>query len=190
VDLEPLLRSHPAIRSVELIGSRGRGDANELSDWDYAVDVSEFDAVARDLPRLVAPLDPLAEQWDPLAELPTYMLMLPGPTKVDLLFVHETWQKRPPWGPSRKTLPAIDAHFWDWLLWLAQKRRRGKDELVREELVKLHGYLLGPMGVLRPPRDLEGAMHAYLEARGRLEEIYGIKVPRALEEAVRPVLAS
>ena len=45
-----LLARHPAIHSVELIGSRARGDAGPLSDWDFEVETSDFRAVAEALP--------------------------------------------------------------------------------------------------------------------------------------------
>jgi predicted nucleotidyltransferase len=53
-----LLAGHPAVESVECAGSRSRGTHEELSDWDFAVEISDLDGLARDLPALVAPLDP------------------------------------------------------------------------------------------------------------------------------------
>ena len=59
-----LLESHPDVRRVRLAGSRARGEAHELSDWDFDVDTDDFESVARDLPVLVAPLAPVSAQWD------------------------------------------------------------------------------------------------------------------------------
>jgi predicted nucleotidyltransferase len=78
-----LVSSHPAVRRVDLAGSRSRGTHEELSDWDFAVTTSDFAAVARDLPELIAPLHPLGQQWEPLGHFPVYQALLPGPTKVE-----------------------------------------------------------------------------------------------------------
>jgi hypothetical protein len=140
-----LLRRHPSVRSVELVGSRARGSPTALSDWDFGVETDDLAALKPALPGLVAPLEPLAEQWDPLGEPPTYMLVVRGPVKIDLIFSHEAVPQRPPWRVGPDTLAALDAHFWDWILWLAAKRAGGRDELVRGELKKMHGFLLGPL---------------------------------------------
>jgi predicted nucleotidyltransferase len=76
-----LVVKHPAVTSVELAGSRARGTYQDLSDSDFAVHSSDFAAVARDLPTLAAPLDPLGETtlvaidthfWDWIWWLATY----------------------------------------------------------------------------------------------------------------------
>ena len=188
MDVEALLRAHPAVKSVELSGSRGRGDAHALSDWDWAVRTDDYETLARDLPGLLAPLDAIAAFWDPYADIGCYMLMLPGPTKVDIIFPDEPREWDGPWKPSRETLPRIDMHFWDWILWLEQKRRGGKHDVLARELPKLHRMLLGPMGVTRPPTTIPGALDAYLEARMRLEENYGVEIERALQREVEPVV--
>jgi len=59
-----LIAAHPAVKSVTFAGSRSRGTHDEPSDWDFAVDASDFEALAPDLPTLVAPLDPLGQQWN------------------------------------------------------------------------------------------------------------------------------
>jgi hypothetical protein len=46
---------HSAVTGVELARSRSRGTHEELSDWEFAVETSDFDAFAHDLPTLVAP---------------------------------------------------------------------------------------------------------------------------------------
>ena len=76
-----VLLPHPNVRSVELVGSRATGSATQLSDWDFEVETDDFDSVARALPELVTPLDPLAQQWDRISDYPCYMLMLAGPAR-------------------------------------------------------------------------------------------------------------
>jgi hypothetical protein len=111
--------------------------------------------------------------------------MLRDATKVDLIFVAETMEERPPWRSSPESLAQIDAHFWDWILWLAQKTRGGKTALVTQELAKMHGYLLAPLGVTRPPRSIADALHLYRTARGEREREFDVSVPRDLERAVQ-----
>jgi predicted nucleotidyltransferase len=182
-----ILGAHPQVRSVRLVGSRARGTATAYSDWDFQVDAQDFPAMAADLPETVAPLEPLARLWDPLSRHHVYALVLPGPVKVDLLFdvPHEF---EPPWRPAADTLPAIDAHFWDWLLWLVGKRHRGERRLVADELAKMHHHLLGPLGVGAIPTTLEGAVRAYFAARDRAEHQFGVRVPRGLQDEIQRVL--
>jgi hypothetical protein len=182
--------AHPAVRSVELVGSRADGRAHELSDWDFAVSTDDFDQVARDLPALVAPLQPLAEQWDPYSSYDCYMLMLRGPLKVDLIFPDEKREWSGPWEASGSTLEAIDHHFWDWILWLEQKRRGGRDEVLAKGLAQMHELLLSPMGVAPAPESVAAAVGAYVEARAELERRFDRRVPRTLEHEVRPVVES
>jgi Polymerase beta, Nucleotidyltransferase len=187
-EVPELLRGHADIRSVALIGSRAEGTAHELSDWDFAVEASDFPAVERDLPQLLSPLDAVAAQWDRYAPHATYMLILPGPTKIDLLFLDEKREWSPPWRVGPTTLQAIDTHFWDWILWLEQKRRAGRDELLAESLGHMHELLLSPMGIAGPPSSVADATTRYLAARTTLECGYGVAVQRDLERVVRPVL--
>jgi hypothetical protein len=91
----------------------------------------------------------------------------------------------PPWTPSKATLPAIDAHFWDWLLWLMSKEAAGRDDLVSEELAKMFDHLLQPMGEQVPPIDLTAALDAYVNARGRQEGRLDVRVSRRPESEVR-----
>jgi hypothetical protein len=183
-----LLRRHSGVRRAELVGSRAGGTPTPLSDWDFAVETDDLAALAAALPELLAPLEPLAQQWDPLGEHPTYMLMLRGPTKVDVIFFAEAMQERPPWQVRADTLAAIDAHFWDWILWLAAKRARGREELVREELAKMHGYLLAPLGRETAPETIEEAVAGYLSLSARAQRRLGVDVPRALRDEVQPAL--
>jgi predicted nucleotidyltransferase len=169
---------------VELIGSRAEGTAGEFSDWDFAVEVDDFDAVAVSLPARLAGLDPLAEQWDPLSEHWTYMLILEGPVKIDLLFLSEPHELEPPWEPSAATLEAIDRHFWDWFLWLRSKDAAGKTELLAAELDKLWRHILRPLGVASAPASLDAALSSYLAARTVIEERLGVEVSRRLEREV------
>jgi hypothetical protein len=192
-DLAPLvgaaLLAHERVLDVKLVGSRAAGRATPLSDWDFRVHVKEgaFGAVAADLPGLVSGLAPLAGQWDRLSSHQCYMLLLDGPVKVDLLFA-EPHRPEPPWVAGPRTLEGIDAHLWDWVLWLLAKRHAGKDELVAGELARMHEYLLGPMGVARAPASIPAAVAAYRAARDRLEARFGVRVPRHLEAAVSPMV--
>ncbi|HET6712321.1 MAG TPA: hypothetical protein VFI59_01215 [Actinomycetota bacterium] len=184
------LMSHANVRAVELVGSRAIGSALPLSDWDFVVSIDAVDAVLAALPSLVAPLHPLAQQWDPLG--PTtyrcFMLMLRGPVKVDLIFPGVPHEPAPPWTPAPGTLEAIDRHFWDWILWLTSKEQGGRDDLVREQLAVMSHHLLRPLGVEDVPGTIPRATLEYVTARDRLAERYGMRVPLALEHEVRPAL--
>jgi hypothetical protein len=182
------LLPHPHILTVELVGSRATGSPTSLSDWDFAVTTDRFDAVARELPTMVAELQPLAQQWDRISEYPCYMLMLIGPVKVDLIFPGEPYESLPPWRLSAETLEGIDRHFWDWILWLASKREKGQDELVQRELVKMSEHLLRPLGVDRVPGSIEAALESYGFTRDRRERELGVEVSRRLEHEVLPAL--
>jgi len=184
------LLPHPNVRSVELVGSRATGSPTSLSDWDFEVETDDFASVARALPELVTPLAPLAQQWDRISDYPCYMLMLAGPAKVDLIFPGEPYESLPPWTVTPDTLDGIDQHLWDWILWLASKRVKGKDELVRRELEKMSVHLLRPMGVNEVPRSIEDAVERYRSARDERERTFGIRVTRRRQRVVLPVLWS
>ena len=83
----------------------------------------------------------------------------------------------------------MDRHVWDWLLWLASKREKGRDDLVRGELAKMFDHLLAPMGVDDPPATLAEAAEAYRSARDRREREFGVRVTRVREREVLPVLS-
>ena len=187
-EVRAALGAHPAVREVRLVGSRGSGREHDFSDWDFTVTVDDFGAVAADLHRLVAPLRPLSEQWDPYSRIECYMLLLRGPTKIDLMFPSRRREWSPAWEPSPETLEAIDQHFWDWILWLEQKRRGGKTAQLSKSLGDMWKLLLGPMGVDEEPRSVAQAVAAYLRARHSLEESFGVEVPRRVEQEVRPVV--
>lgn len=181
---------HPAVRSIRLAGSRAEGRATAFSDWDFIVAADDFPALAAVLPELCAPLGPLAEQWDRLSPHQCWMLMLAGPTKIDLIFPDEPHELEPPWEPSRETLASVDRHFWDWALWLRSKEAAGKADLVATELDKLFRHLLGPLGVTSRPESVAEAVAAYRVARDRAERRFGCRVPRELETAVADAVAS
>ena len=168
-----------------LAGSRARGNAEELSDWDFAVTTSDFAAVGRDLPALIAPLRPLGQQWEPLGHFPVYQLLLAGPTKVEYLFLDHSHHAMPALEPGPATLDAINTHFWDWIWWIATKAAIGRHELVAEHLAQLFDHLLAPVGVIGRPADIAAAIDAFVSRRDELEPGYGVSVSRALEEEVR-----
>lgn len=176
---------HPAVDSVEFAGSRSRGTHDELSDWDFAVTTSDFDALAHDLPKLMQPLEPLSQQWEPMGHFPVYQVLLRGPLKIEYLFLDRTQDPTPPRTPSPETLPAINTHFWDWMWWLTTKASVGRTDLVQEHLAQLQGQLLSPMGIADAPASIEEAVDAYVARRDALEEAFGITVDRALENEVR-----
>jgi predicted nucleotidyltransferase len=182
------LLSHAHVRDVRLVGSRAEGQANRLSDWDFVVEVDAFRAVAADLPAVVSVLDPIAQQWDRLSDEYCYMVMVHGPTKIDLIF-HEACEPQPPWEVTPRTLVAIDQHFWDWALWLASKHLAGRDTIVVSELHKMSVHLLKPIGVRFEPRTLDDAVANYIVARRRLESDFGVVVPRELESEVMRALS-
>jgi hypothetical protein len=176
------------VRSIELVGSRATGRARVDSDWDFRVEARDFDAVAAALPELLAPLEPLAQQWDRLSDEQCWMLILRGPVKVDLIFPEEPHVHEPPWAPTAENLAAIDAHLWDWLLWLRTKERAGKDKLVAAELEKLFVHLLRPLGVERVPSSAADAVELYRPARDELAATFGCTVSRELEAEVARAL--
>ena len=187
--VEAALLRHPAVQAVELVGSRATGTPTPLSDWDFLVVTEGFDEVARALPALVVELEPLAQQWDRISAYPCYMLMLAGPVKVDLIFPDEPFESLPPWTVSAETLDGIDQHFWDWILWLASKREKRENELVRRELIKLRDHLLGPLGEDRVPGSIGAAIERYRAARDKREREFGVEVSRRREREVLPVLS-
>src|SRR6266700_1051488 len=101
-----VLAPSPQVVRVDLVGSRARGEETALSDWDFRIDTTNGAALARELPTLVEPLEPLAAQWDRLTERSTYMLMLPGAVKVDLFPGDELRAIQPPWEPTPSNLIA------------------------------------------------------------------------------------
>src|SRR5437868_2686850 len=175
---------HPAVRDIRHVGSRAEGRAVDLSDWDFLVETNDFAAIARALPQQLAPLEPVAQQWDRLSREYCWMLIVPGPAKIDLIFADQAHTDEGPWEPSGENLNAIDAHFWDWMLWLKAKDASGKLDRVDAELDKLFGHLLAPLGVEHRPSSIAEAVAGYRVARERAELRFGVSVRRELETAV------
>lgn len=176
------------MRDVQVVGSRAKGRESPLSDWDFLVETDDFDALAPQLPELIRPLEPLSWLWDPLSDDATYfMFVVPGPVKVDLVFDREP-QPQPPWAAGAETLPLIDAHFWDFTLWLASKREKGNDESLAHLVPVIGRHILGPLGVAETPGSIEHAVELYLPARDRAEARYGVRVRRELGEQVQRAL--
>jgi hypothetical protein len=178
------------VRDVRVVGSRAAGDPTPLSDWDFLVETEDFEALAPQLPSLIEPLGPLSSLWDPLSDDATYfMFVLPGPVKVDLVFDRPP-QTQPPWVVTARSLPLVDAHFWDFTWWLASKRARGRHDILAFLLPNvMTAHILRPLGVPEVPETLEEAVALYLPARERAEARYGVRVPRALGDEVRRGLA-
>jgi hypothetical protein len=148
------------------------------------VTTSNFAAVARDLPALIAPL-PAWPAVGALRSRPVYQVLLPGPTKIEYLFLDQSQQAMPAPKPGPATLDAINTHFWDWIWWIATKAAIGRNDLVAEHLPQLFGRLLRPIGVTEPPADIAAAVDTFISRRDELERDDGIAVSRALEEEVR-----
>lgn len=117
------------------------------------------------------------------------MLILEGPTKVDLIFDHPR-ANDPPWTVRADTVAAVDDHFWDWTLWLCAKQAAGKEDFVMGELRKMFQHLLQPMGATEVPASLQEAVGVYERLRAGWEDRLGVVVSRRLGEAVAPVVAS
>ena len=114
--------------------------------------------------------------------------MLRGPVKIDLIFSDVPHTLEPPWTVNAATLEGIDAHFWDWVLWLSSKDARSKQEVVARELEKLFGHILAPLRVGEQPASIDEAVAAYRSARARVEDARGVAVSRELEDEVAPAL--
>lgn len=189
VDLETavpaLVGGVEAVTRVELRGWRQRGEANKFSDWDFVVHTDDFERTAVGLPAAVKVLAPLAVQWDRLSDEPCFMFLFSGPVKIDLIFDGLTHEWEPPWTVDGSTLAFIDAHFWDWTLWLASKLAAGKRAVVDAELDRMHVHLLGPMGATRPVSVAE-AVSDYLDARSSWG--LGLELDHSLGDAVAPVV--
>jgi hypothetical protein len=181
------LSEHPVAKEVRLIGSRLDGCPSSLSDWDFEIETADPVAVARDLPDLMACLNPIVAQWDRLAYRACYMLLLRGPMKVDLMLDLDR-PKEPPWVMSKETLRGIDDHFWDWILWLASKDEKKQIDKVREQLALMHRHLLAPMAVPLAPGSVADAVRLYLAARERLCSELDVVISRAAQREVLSAL--
>lgn len=182
------LDASDVVSSHVLGGSRAEGTATELSDWDIYVD-GDPEGMTAEIPGLVDSLRPLAAFWEPLSEQAGYMVVMDGPIKIDVFPVGAFRPIQPPWRLEADSLPAIEAHFWDWTLWLGGKSLRGEWRLVAGELAKMHRFLLKPVGVATAPTSLDEAVASYLRARQRAVDLFGVGIQlelgRQVSEALR-----
>jgi hypothetical protein len=74
----------------------------------------------------------------------------------------------------------MDAHFWDWILWLGSKVLRGQNDVVEEQLDQLHVNVLGPLGAGTVPRSIADAIDRYRQLRRTAERTGGGVVNRRL----------
>lgn len=155
-----------------------------LSDWDLRIEAIDVDELIAALPPLTEPLTPLAAQWDRLSDRVVYMLILPGGIKVDLFPGDRRRASAGPWHPQPDNLSAIDAHFWDWILWLGSKALRGQTDLVDEELEKLYVNLLGPFGANAVPRSIADTVDQYLYLRTAAARTSCVAMNRRLGDEV------
>jgi hypothetical protein len=176
-----------SVTSVTLGGSRERGRATALSDWDLYL-AGDPETMMVQVPEVIASFGPLAAFWEPLAEEAGYMVVMDGPTKVDVFPTGGRRRIQPPWVLSAETLVQIDGHFWDWSLWLGGKSLRGERELVADELVKMHDFLLAPIGVAAAPTTLGEALALYLPARASAMNALGAFVDPELGRQVSDAL--
>jgi len=178
-----LLMKHTGVKRVDITGSRMRGHATKWSDWDFLVEVTDFEAVSISLPMLTKRLKPLAHLWDPLSRHKVYMMILRGPIKIDLIF-DRSHQQEPPWTINSDTIAQVNSHFWDWILWIASKEARGVRDITNSELEKMSVHLLAPLGCTRSPSSVEEAVRDYLSAFGKQKNILHVEVDPTLETEV------
>lgn len=178
-----LLKKHPLVKSVCLTGSRSRHEATEWSDWDFLVEVSDFNSFVPSLPELFRELKPLSWLWDPLSRHRIFMLILKGPVKIDIIFdlPHEL---ESPWKVNKDSLVDIDRHFWDWIYWIASKKIRGKEDLVKNQLEKMHDFLLVPLGCLKCPDAVEDAEKKYTMLMQRQLDTFSMDLDYSLKNEV------
>jgi len=181
------LQGSKVVSSVVLGGSRARGAATELSDWDLYVEGDPHGMVA-EIPALIASVGPLAAFWEPLSQEAGYMVVMDGPIKVDVFPIGASRRIQPPWVLSADSLASIDCHFWDWTLWLGGKRLRGERQLVADELATMHRFLLAPLGVASAPTSLDEAVASYHRARAHAMDTLGVVVPQELGRQVSEAL--
>lgn len=181
------LEGSNVVSSVVLGGSRARGTATELSDWDIYVE-GDPEAMLAEIPALVASFAPLAAFWEPLSEQAGYMVVVDGPIKVDVFPIGAGRPIQPPWLVRPDRLASIDAHFWDWTLWLGGKSLRGEVQLVADELAKMHRFLLAPLGVASAPVSLDEAVAAYCRSRAHAMIAHGVAVDQELGRQVSDAL--
>jgi hypothetical protein len=186
-DVVESIRRHPHVKSVMLVGSRAEKTATSLSDWDFVIDSEEPKRIFEDLPAIVGSFAPLGALWDPLADdHRNYIAVFPSLVTLDL-HLDLPPPAHVPWTVSGETLAAVDTHFWNWALWLKGKTVHGRDELVAVELLKMHRFLLHPLGCESPPTTLRESVSCYLDARKNAETKTGVALAgsRLEREAIR-----
>jgi hypothetical protein len=187
VSLRTALERCCSVTLVTLGGSRERGRATELSDWDLYLE-GDPETMMVQVPEVISSFGPLAAFWEPLAEEAGYMVVMDGPIKVDVFPTGARRRIQPPWVLSAETLVQIDGHFWDWCLWLGGKSLRNERELVVNELTKMHAFLLAPIGVAAAPETLGEALAVYLPARASAMNALGVFVDPELGRQVSDAL--
>ena len=183
-EMPKLLLRDPTVTSVQLAGSRERGDENALSDWDFVVETADAGGLREDISHLVDSLNPLVGQWDRLGPVWCYMLILKGGVKVDIIVEGTAQVDEPPWKVSAENLPAIDDHFWDWTLWLGSKCLKDDLDMVTKELTKMFDHLLEPLGVRQVPESIGEAISAYTAARDHHTDELGVTIELNLQSEV------
>jgi hypothetical protein len=178
-----LLKKHPLVKKVSLTGSRAGNRATEWSDWDFLVEVSDFDAFSASLPALFKDLEPLSWLWDPLSRHRIFMMILKGPVKIDIIFDLPP-KPAPPWSVNKNSLVNIERHFWDWIFWLAGKKIRSDENLVNNELEKMFGFILTPLGGVKCPATVEEAVKNYRTLMQKQLDIFNIELDCALRDEV------
>jgi hypothetical protein len=170
--------------TVRLDGSSATGDRTALSDWDFDLQLAP-DVAVDTITDAMNDIDALAVFWDPLSRRANLIVMLDGPVKIDLIAAD---RPNPApierWSVTAKTLTHIDAHFWDWTLWLGSKHLRGETALVHDELKKMHSALLEPLGAAAPSRDITTAVDVYIEARDTRATELGASIDQRLQYQV------
>jgi hypothetical protein len=168
---------------VRLDGSSATGSRTALSDWDFDLQLAP-DLTVNAIADAIHDIDALAVFWDPLSHRANLIVLLDGPIKIDLIAAD-----RPNpvpierWEVTTESLPRLDAHFWDWTLWLGAKQLRGQTELVRDEMQKMYGALLRPLGAARA-HDIRSAIASYPSARDyRAEELH-VVIDKTLQHQV------
>jgi hypothetical protein len=157
------------------------------------VRTSSFEDAAVGIIRAAAQLDPapLAVFFDPLGTRPNLTVLLDGPVKVDLIFPEVPFEPAEPWEVSADTLPKVDAHFWDWILWLAAKQARGLIDVVEFSLEDVHRFILVPMGdAAGPPTTLDDAIERYEALRTQQVAALGVDLDPTLGHQVHTTVSS
>lgn len=177
------LMTHPSVRSVRLVGSRANGSGDPLSDWDFKIDAADLAGVRSAIRTLIAPLCPVLQQWDAVSSEWIYMFILPDMTKVEL-FLGPGHRPEAPWTITEESLTRVDAHFWDWILFIETARARGKSEAVTEHLGLIHVNILRPLGIRRVPKNADDAVTGYKRAREDWEGRFGMRISRTPETEI------